>query len=388
MNALRASAAIVGVATSGPGEAPGCTDMELLARAAHAAVADAGLTMADIDGLCTASVSASMWTLPTLEYLGLRPRFIDGTMLGGCSFVAHLMPALLALRAGQCKAVLVCYGSAQRSARFGRKEVAASRRFLDPQPYEYPYEPLLPVSAYALVASRYLHEFGATRRHLAEVAVAARAWARLNPEAFVREPLDIADVLNARMVSDPLGVRDCCLVTDGGGAFVLVTAERARSLPRKPVYVLGTGTAAWHRQVSSMPSLTVTAATESGRSAYAMAGLGPRDIDVVQLYDAFTINTLLFLEDLGFCAKGEAAALVENGGIAPGGRLPVNTNGGGLSCTHPGMYGIFTLIEAVRQLRGDCGARQVAGACTALAHGNGGTLSSQATAILGTADAL
>jgi acetyl-CoA acetyltransferase len=388
LKALRGSAAIAGIATFGCGETPGFTDMELLARAARAAVADAGLALADIDGLCTASASAPMWPMPVAEYLGLKPAFIEGTMLGGSSFIAHLLPAMLALQAGQCNAVLVCYGSAQRSAAFGRREIVAARRFLDPQPYEMPYEPFLPPSAYALAASRHMHEFGTTRRQLAEVAVAARAWARRNPEAFMRDPLTIDDVLGARMVSDPLTVRDCCLVTDGAGAFVLVRAERARDLPRQPVYVLGNGTAVWNRQVSSMHDLTVTAAKESGQRAFAMAGLGPAEIDVVQLYDAFTINTILFLEDLGFCPKGEGGAFVEGGAIAPGGRLPVNTNGGGLSCVHPGMYGIFALIEAVRQLRGEGGERQVKGARTAVAHGNGGTLSSQATAVLGTADAL
>ncbi|MEZ5647064.1 MAG: thiolase [Burkholderiaceae bacterium] len=388
LRSLRGSAAIAGVATFGCGEAPGFTDMELLARSAREAVADAGLRMSDIDGLCTASASATMWAMPVVEHLGINPRYIDSTMLGGSSFIAHLLPAMLALQAGVCNAVLVCYGSAQRTAAFGRKEVVASRRFLDPQPYEHPYDPMLPPSAYALAASRHMHQYGTTRRDLAEVAVAARAWARLNPEAFMRDPLSIDDVLASRMVSDPLSVRDCCLVTDGGGAYVLVRADRARDLPNKPVYVLGNGTAVWNRQISSMHDLTVTAASQSGADAYAMAGLQARDIDVVQLYDAFTINTLLFLEDLGFCAKGEGGAFVRDGAIAPGGRLPVNTNGGGLSCVHPGMYGIFALIEAVRQLRGACGERQVTGATTALAHGNGGTLSSQATAILGLESAL
>jgi acetyl-CoA acetyltransferase len=388
MRDLRGSAAIAGVATFGCGEAPGFTDMELLARSARAAVADAGLKMSDIDGLCTASAGATMWPMPVVEYLGIKPRFIDSTMLGGSSFVAHLMPAMLALQSGQCNAVLVCYGSAQRTASFGRREIVASRKFLDPQPYETPYEPMLPPSAYALAASRHMHEFGTTRRHLAEVAVAARAWARMNPEAYSRDPLTIDDVLGARMISDPLTVRDCCLVTDGGGAYVLVRADRVRDLPKKPVYVLGNGTAVWNRQISSMHDLTVTAAQESGREAFKMAGLAPKDMDVVQLYDAFTINTLLFLEDLGFCKKGEAGAFVENGGIAPGGHLPVNTNGGGLSCVHPGMYGIFAIIEAVRQLRGECGERQVVDVHTALAHGNGGTLSSQSTAIFGTQEAL
>ena len=385
---LRGCAAIAGAATFGCGEAPGFTDMELLARSARLAVEDAGLKMSDIDGLCTASASAVMWTLPVIEYLGLNPKYIDGTMIGGSSFIAHLLPAMQAIRSGQCSAVLVCYGSAQRSSTFGRKEVVSLRPFLDPQPYEHPYKPMLPPSAYALAASRHMHEFGTTRENLADVAVAARAWARLNPEAFMRDPLTREDVLASRMVSDPLSVRDCCLVTDGGGAFVLVSAERAKTLKRKPVYVLGNATAVWNRQISSMHDLTVTSAKQSGAEAFAMAGMAPKDIDVVQLYDAFTINTILFLEDLGFCPKGEGGRFVADGAIAPGGRLPVNTNGGGLSCVHPGMYGIFAMIEAVRQLRGDAGERQVKGAKTAVAHGNGGTLSSQATAVLGTEEAL
>ncbi len=388
LKALRGSAAIAGVATFGCGEATGFTEMEVLARAAHAAVADAGLKMSDIDGLCTASVLSTMWPMPVTEYLGINPRYINGTMLGGSSFVAHLLPAMMALQSGQCNAVLVCYGSTQRTSTFGRAEIAQARRVMDPQPYETPYAPMQPLSAYALATRRHMHEYGTTRRQLAEVAVAARAWAQRNPEAFMRDPLSIEEVLKARMVSDPLSVRDCCLVTDGGGAFVLVRADRARDLPKKPVYVLGNATANWNRQVSSMHDLTVTSASQSGREAFAMAGLTPADMNVVQLYDAFTINTLLFLEDLGFCKKGEGGAFVEGGAIAPGGRLAVNTNGGGLSCTHPGMYGIFTLIEAVRQLRGEGGDRQVAGATTALAHGNGGTLSSQSTAILGTFETL
>jgi acetyl-CoA acetyltransferase len=239
-----------------------------------------------------------------------------------------------------------------------------------------------------MAAARHMHQYGTTREQLAAVAVSARQWAQKNPEAFMREPLTIEQVLGARMVADPLTVRDCCLVTDGGGAFVLSRAADAQRGPNAPIYVLGNATACWNRQISSMPDLTVTAASQSGAQAFAMAGLTAQDMDVVELYDAFTINTLLFLEDLGFVNKGEAGAFVASGAIAPGGSLPVNTNGGGLSCVHPGMYGIFALIEAVRQLRGNCGERQVAGAQLALAHGNGGTLSSQSTAILGTAATL
>lgn len=388
LKSLRGSAAIAGVGLFGNGETPGYTDMELLAIAAHRAVADAGLTMADIDGICTASVLSTMWPMPVIEYLGINPTFIDGTMLGGSSFIAHLMPAMLALAAGQCNAVLVCYGSTQRSGTMNRAAVAAARRQMDPQPYEMPYDPVFPVAAYALATSRHMATYGTTRRQLAEVAVAARGWAQKNPDAFERGPLSIDDVLKARMIASPLTVRDCCLVTDGAGAFVLVRSDRAKTMPQQPVHVLGTATACWNRQISAMPDLTVTAASQSGAAAFAMAGMTAKDVQVAELYDAFTINTILFLEDLGFCAKGEGGAFVENGGIAPGGRLPVNTNGGGLSCTHPGMYGIFALIEAVQQLRGQAGERQVPGVHVALAHGNGGTLSSQATAILGTADTL
>ncbi|MDI9332151.1 MAG: thiolase [Alphaproteobacteria bacterium] len=388
LHELRGQTAVVGVGTFGFGEAHGYTEMELLARSARQAVADAGLTLQDIDGVCSASVSSAMWGLAVPEYLGLNARFIDSTMIGGASFIAHLLPAMLALVSGQCNEVLVCYGSNQRTATFGRKEINASRKFLDPMPFEHPYEPMMPASAYALAASRHMYQYGTTREQLAEIAVAARAWAQLNPEAFSREPLSIQDVLDSRMVSDPLSVRDCCLVTDGGGAYVMTRADRARDLRQKPVYVLGSATATWHRQIACMPDLTVTAAAQSGREAYAMARMGPGDIDVLALYDAFTINTLLFLEDLGFCPKGEGGRFVQGGAIAPGGRLAVNTNGGGLSCVHPGMYGIFCLIEAVRQLRGECGARQVAGAQTALVNGNGGTLSSQSTAVLGVESAL
>jgi len=384
---LRGAIAIAGVGQAGCGEAHGFTEMEILAESARQAVADAGLKMTDIDGLMTASVNSTMWGLAVGEYLGIKPAFTDNTMIGGSSFVAHLQQAALALQAGICNAILVCYGSTQRTG-LGRSQLGKLRAQLDPQPFEAPYAPFNPPSSYALAAARHMHEFGTTREQLAEVAVAARAWARLNPEAFSRDPLSIEDVLNARMISDPLTVRDCCLVTDGAGAYVVVRADRARQLAKKPVYVLGTGVAHWHRQISGMPDLTVSAASDSGRRAYEMAGMKAADIDVVELYDAFTINTILFLEDLGFCKKGEGGAFVANGGIAPGGHLPVNTNGGGLSCVHPGMYGMFITIEAVRQLRGEAGERQVNNVQTALVHGNGGVLSSQATTILGLESAL
>jgi acetyl-CoA acetyltransferase len=386
---LRGKIAIVGVGTAGCGEAHGMSELEILAQAAKAAIEDAGLAGKDIDGVCTANMMSAMWPLNVVEYLGLRPTFTEGTNIGGSAFVAHQLPSMLALAAGVCDAVLVCYGSNQRTATFGRRERTAARNVLDPSPFEAPYQPFNPPSSYALIAARHMHQYGTTRRHLAEVAVAARRWAQLNPEAFSREPLDIDTVLKARMVSDPFTVYDCCLVTDGAAAYVMTRADRARDLRRKPIYILSNATAVWHRTVAGMDDLTVTPSKESGARAFAAAGLGPQDMDVVQIYDAFTINTILALEDLGFCAKGEGGPFVENGAIAPGGALPVNTNGGGLSCVHPNMYGAFATIEAVRQLRGECGARQVAGARTAVVNGNGGnSASSQSTSVLATADAL
>jgi len=389
LDRLRGRIAIVGVGTAGCGEAPGMSELEILAQAARAAVEDAGLGMKDMDGLCTANLNAAMWPLNVVEYLGIRPKFVEGTNIGGAAFVAHQLPAMLALDAGICDAVLVCYGSTQRTAAFGRKERSAARILLDPDPYQSPYQPFNPPSSYALIAARHMHQYGTTRRQLAEVAVAARRWAQLNPEAFSREPLDIDTVLKARMISDPLTAYDCCLVTDGAAAYVMTRADRAKDLKKKPVYVLANATAVWHRSVSGMHDLTVTPSKESGARAFAAARLGPRDMDMLQTYDAFSINTILALEDLGFCGKGEGGAFVEGGAIAPGGKLPVNTNGGGLSCVHPNMYGAFITIEAVRQLRGECGERQVEGAKTAVVNGNGGnSASSQSTSVLATADAL
>ena len=276
------------------------------------------------------------------EYLGLRPRYFDGTQVGGSSPMSHVAHAMAAIEMGLCEVALIAYGSTQRLI----SRAAASPP--DFNPYETPLRPMLPTSAYAMAAARHMHQFGTTREQLAEVAVAARKWALKNPMAWEKEPLTIEQVLNARMVSYPFTVRDCCLVVDGGGAIILTSAERAKTLKKKPVYVLGVGEAISHLTISNMPDLTVTAARESGAQAYAMAGLKPQEIDVVEVYDAFTITTLLFLEDLGFCPKGEGGRFVQGGAIAPGGRLPVNTNGGGLSYCHPGMYGVFVLMEAVR----------------------------------------
>ncbi len=372
----RARTAIVGAATFGIGEAPGWNSMELAAKASHMAVADAGLKMEDVDALFVCTPDDFLSGLTLAEALGIHPRFTDNNRTGGSAFMSHVAVAALALDAGYCDVAVIAHGSNQRTGA-GGKLVSAARS----SSWEAPYKPLFPVSSYALVAARHMHEFGTTRAQLAEVAVAARGWANTNPEAFAKGPLSIEDCLASRMVSDPISARDCCLVTDGAAAIVMTRADRAKDLKRPPISVMGAAAATWNNQVSSAPDLTKTAAQESGARAYAMAGLGPKDMDVVQLYDAFTINTILFLEDLGFCPKGEGGRFVEGGRIGPGGSLPVNTNGGGLSYCHPGMYGLLAMVEAVRQLRGEA-ANQISGASQAIAHGSGGTLSSQATVIL------
>ncbi|MGH7042957.1 MAG: acetyl-CoA acetyltransferase, partial [Acetobacteraceae bacterium] len=383
MNGLaRGSAAIVGAAESDIGAVAALmSPIDLMAQGIHRALDDCGLTLSDVDGLFCATTQARTSAMSLAEYLGLPHAYTDSTIVGGSSFEVHVAHAMAAIAAGLCSVAAIAYGSTQRTV--GRR--AASVR--EWNPYETPFRPFLPASAYALAASRHMHDFGTTREQIAEVAVAARQWALRNPAAWEKKPLSVADVLAARPISDPFTVRDCCLVTDGGGAIIVVSAERARSLKQPPVFVLGCGQAITHAAISSMPDLTVTGAVHSGRQAYAMARLQPKDIAIAELYDAFTINTILFLEDLGFCPKGEGGRFVADGAIAPGGRFPVNTNGGGLSYCHPGMYGLFLLIEAVRQLRADAGARQVAGAATAIVHGNGGTLSAQSTVILGNASA-
>ena len=249
--------------------------------------------------------------------------------------------------------------------------------------YESVFAPLYPISFYAMVAQRYMHEYGARSEDLAEVAVSSRRWATMNPKAFKRDPLTIADVLASPIVSSPLHVGDCCLVTDGGGAVVVTSLERAKSLAKRPVLVLGTGETVTHDAMSQAPDLLVQGSSESSRRAFAMAGLTPNDVDVIQIYDAFTINVLVGLENLGFCKRGEAFQFIRDGRIAPGGRMPLNTQGGGLSYCHPGMFGIFLMIEAVRQLRGESGERQVSDAQVALCHATGGIFSAHATVLLG-----
>ena len=379
----RGSVAVVGAAESDLGlVAPHTSPVDLMAQATMRALDDAGLKLSDVDGLFVAATQVRMGPLTLAEYLRIKPKYFDGTIIGGSSFMSHVTHAQMAIEAGLCEVAVIAYGSTQRSV----SRAAASPR--EYNHYETPYKPILPISAYALAAARHMHQFGTTREHLAEVAVAARQWALLNPIAWEKEALTIEQVLKARVVSYPFTVRDCCLVVDGGGAIILTSAARAKTLKKKPVYVLGTGDALSHGTISNMPDLTVTAAADSGAQAYKMAGIKPADVDMLSLYDAFTITPILFLEDLGFCPKGEGGRFVAGGTIAPGGKLAVNTSGGGLSYCHPGMYGLLVMIEAIRQVRGECGQRQVKDCDVALAHGNGGVLSSQCTVIFGSSATL
>jgi acetyl-CoA acetyltransferase len=361
---------VAGAAEFGTPLAPeGATASEVMGRAALAALRDAGIAPARADGLWAASTQLPWASLNLGEELGVAPRASGSTMLGGASAIAHMQEACAALERGACDVAVVAYGSTQRTV--GR--AAASVQEIDP--YEAPYDPPLPLAAYALAAARHAHEFGTTPEQLAWVAVSARRWARRRPDALRTEELTVDDVLAAPRLCDPLGTRDCCLVTDGGAALVLV---READLPAgaRPVRVLGAATAASHRHVSSMPDLVRTAAADSGRQAFEQAGIGPQDLDSAQLYDAFTITSVLQAEDLGLCPKGEGGAFFEGGATGPGGGgLPVGTSGGGLSYAHPGMNGAHLLVEGVRRVRG--GDRHV------LVHGNGGVFSAQATAVLG-----
>ncbi len=374
---MEAQVCVVGVGESRHGHVPGATAEELMVEAALAALDDAGLAPRDVDGLWSTSAAHFLPTMTLAEHLGLRPRYSDSTSLGGASFVAYLGHIQGVIAAGLCEVALVAYGSVQRTAT-GRL-VSRSEQ----SPFEAPLGFRYPISGYALAAARHMHDYGTTPEQLAAVAVAARRWAQRTPGAFVRTPLTLDDVAASPVVSTPLRVADCCLVTDGGAAFVVTSAARAADTKNRGVPVLGTAHTSEHRDISEMPDLTSTAARVTGPAALREAGLGVADIDLCLLYDSFTINVPLFLEDLGFCQKGEGGPFVADGGIAPGGILPVNPNGGGLSYTHPGMLGAFLVVEAVRQLRGEAGDRQVPGAAHALVHGCGGVLSSHATAVLG-----
>jgi acetyl-CoA acetyltransferase len=367
--------------------APERTELRIMAECARGALSDCGLCLRDVDGLASAGMSMGpMGIVQLAEYLNLKPRWLDGTNIGGSSFVAHVAHAAAAIHAGLCRVALILYGSTAASNALaigtglggGGRDPAAA--------FVSPYG-LTTVGSYALVARRHMDRYGTTSEQLAEIAVAMRRHASLNPDAKMRRPIAVADVLESRIISEPLHLLDCCIISDGGGALVVTSAERARDLRRPPVLVLGCGEAVAHQELGA-PDLLAIAARQSGAEALAMAGVRHADLDLATLYDSFTITVLATLENLGFCKPGEGGSFVEGGRIGLGGELPVNPDGGGLSSNHPGMRGIFLVIEAVRQLRGECGARQVEGARLALAHGTGGTLGvahSGATLVLGRA---
>jgi acetyl-CoA acetyltransferase len=384
--ALRGAAAVVGVADAvSPSGELSSRGRVLESAMIKAALDDAGLTLADVDGIACSGPAYGI-----AEYLDIHPRFLDGTFVGGSSFELHLQHAAAAIATGMCEVVVGVYAQTPRS---DHKAGIDGRTPVPPGPnpmaeWEAPFGLMMPVGAYALAASRHMASYGTTSAQLAQIAVSTREWAARNPRARHRNPIAIDDVLNSPVIASPLHQLDCCLVTDGAGAFVVTSAERARDLSRPPAYVLGAATAGDHWMISQMPDLATTAGAVSGPSSFAMAGIGPNDVDVLMAYDSFTISALLHLEDLGFCQKGEGGAFVEDGKLGPGGSLPMNTNGGGLSYTHPGQYGMFLLVEAVRQLRGECGPRQVSGAKVAVAHGSGGFLSTMGTIVLGTEETL
>lgn len=378
---LRGKVAIVGASESDEiGVVPHKSALTLHAEAARNALNDAGLTIGDVDGLFTAGATSAQLG----EYLGIAPRYSDGTNVGGCSFILHVEHASLAIAAGIIEVALITHGESGRSrVGMGGGGIAPD----SPQgQFEAPYGTYGPTTLFSLPATRHMHQYGTTREQMAAVAVSNRKWAAMHPLAMMKEPITIADVLNSRPICWPYSLFMCCLVTDAGGAIVLTGADRAKALRKPPVYILGTGEATEHNIVSMMADMTTSRAAKiSGRAAFEMAGVSHSDIDVAELYDAFAFTPMLALEDLGFVKPGESGAFVEGQRTAPGGDFPMNTNGGGLSYTHSGMYGIFTLIELTRQLRGEAGGRQVSGAEVGIAHGPGGMFAAASTLIAGTA---
>ena len=375
--------AVVGVGESELG-VTGRSIYQLQTQAARTALGEAGLRVSDVDGLATTGVERFSATAMA-EYWGIQPAWVSSTMEGGSSFEFMVGAAVDAIRSARCEVVLISYGSNQRSAA-SRRLGGVTELHTPSTQYEAPYGVLNPLSLYAMAAQRHFHEYGTTGEQLAEIAVAAREWALLNPKAYRygAGSITVNDVLASPIISTPLHRLDCCLVVDGGGAVVLTSLERARDLPKRPVRVLGCGQSTTHISMSQIPDLTRTGAADEGTRAFAEAGIGPQDVDVAELYDSFTITVLLTLEALGFCGRGEGGAFVADGRTRPGGSFPLNTNGGGLSYCHPGMYGVLLLVEAVRQLRGEAGDRQVLpNPEVALAHGTGGLLSTHGTVILG-----
>jgi len=373
-----------GVGDTETGKRPDRNWLELAAEASLNALDDAGLSTDDVDGLAVAGADDYMPTMLFAEYLGIEDvTFTEATEIGGSSFQGFVETTAGAMAAGKTDVTVVAYGSMGRTG--GGEQPRDRSEVHGPADQFWRTSGLFtPPGAYALAARRHMHEYGTTEEQLAEIAVSTREWASMNPDAAQRDPITVEDVLDSRPIADPFTLLDCCLVSDGGGAVVMVSPEKAEELGIPRVRATGAATTHTHRQdMSQMPDLTTTGAVETGPRAFAEAGITHDDVDVAELYDSFTYTVLTTLEDLGFCTKGEGGQFVEGGTLGPGGELPTNTQGGGLSYCHPGHFGVFVLIEAVRQLRGDYeGERQVTGADTAVAHGTGAVLSSSSTVVL------
>ena len=371
------SVAIVGAAeTTELGRVPGLSKIQLHADAALNALEDCGLKPSDIDGVATAGEAPA----GIAHYLGITPTWVDGTAVGGCSFMLHVRHAAAAINAGLCEVALVTHGESGRS-RVGMDRFGGSPASLAGQ-YEAPYGLSGPPSMFTLGVLRYMKETGMTHEQLASVSVVQREWAALNPRSTFKDPITVDDVLNSRMIAYPFRLLQCCLVTDGGGALILVSKERARDFPTKPVYLLGTGESVETPMISQMEDMTTSRAFRvAGSTAFAEAGITHDDVDHVMIYDAFAHLPIYGLEDLGFVERGEAGAFIEARNTAPGGPLPVNTNGGGLSYMHSGMYGMYALQESVRQMRGTAPA-QVPDAKISVCHGVGGMFMASGTIIM------
>jgi acetyl-CoA acetyltransferase len=373
------SIAIVGAAeTTELGKIPHVSQLQLHADAALNTLADAGLTLADIDGVATAGESPTNLA----HYLGIVPTWVDGTAVGGCSFMLHVRHAAAAINEGLCNTVLITHGESGRS-NVGRGAYHGGGRASLSGQFEMPYGIMGPTSTFTIPFLRYMHETGTTLEQLAMVAVVQREWAALNPRASYREPITVEQVLNDRMIAYPFTKLECCLVTDGGGALILTRADRAADFPHKPVYILGTGESVETPMISQMADFTSSRAFRvAGQRAFEEAGISHADVDHLMIYDAFAHLPFYGLEDLGFCGRGEAGAFIEERNTAIGGHLPMNTNGGGLSYMHSGMYGMYALQESVRQLRGTAPA-QVSGAKISVTHGVGGMFAASGTIIMG-----
>lgn len=374
-----ACVAIVGAAeTTEMGKIPDQSQIQLHADAALNALADAGLTPKDVDGVATAGESPTNLA----HYLGIAPDWVDGTAVGGCSFMIHVRHAAAAIASGLCSTVLITHGESGRSG-VGRGSFRGGGAASLAGQFEAPFGTMGPTTAFTVPYLRYQKDTGCTLEQLAMVAVVQREWAAFHPRASLRDPITVDDVLGARMIAWPFTKLLCCLVTDGGGALILTAAERARDFPQRPVYVLGTGESVETPMVSQMDDLTRSRAFRmSGAKAFAEAGIGHGDVDHLMIYDAFAHLPFYGLEDLGFCGRGEAPAFIADRNTAPGGSLPLNTNGGGLSYMHSGMYGMYALQESVRQLRGTSPS-QVDGARISVCHGVGGMFAASGTVILG-----